>query len=704
MLARLSRIFSGLIVLLVAPSAVRAAGEEGANPSPPKVAARPPSISSIFPMAGQPGQSVDFEVRGEFLAGCRQVVFETSDLSAKVTDASFTRVHGRLTIARDAATGPRYFRLITPRGATNLLVVRVTRWPVVSEVDANGEIARANRVSAPALISGHLFADMIGRAPWGEEADLYQFHAKAGERLKLEVLGARNWSMADLSLTLMTAAGRQIDSDEGLLVWDPYMDVTFPKEGDYIAAVSVTRTLTAQFSRFDWAFYQLVIGRAPEFWNVFPNGVRRGSEVEAELRADFLPENPAPFFSGTDSLKGVIERTPQHSVYKLKVRAAGDAPLGVQHMVLPDESGTLIPLSFIVGDLPEKIETEPNDNRQQSEPLEWPITVNGRMNRKADQDWYRVRVKAGQKLVFDVQGENYGGSKLDATLTLLDGQGKQLATMDDGPAAGRGANRDPKVEYEFKDEGEYFVKLTSIFRHSGSDQIYRLTVREPKPDFQITMNSDRLSAARGGRSKLAVNVSHIEGSACEATVEVSGLPPGVTAKPLVIPAKDKSGAIELAVAKDAPLGTTSLAVTARCGDMMRAVVLPGSPRMGNGPGYVDYRPQRMQFTVTEPVRYSLDCILSTVYLVRGGEADVGIKFARVAGFDAPLEFALENAPPGVTLVQTEIVDEGKQARLRLKADPSAQPARIADLVFIAKSKSGDHVLAEAAPRVALQLD
>jgi hypothetical protein len=90
--------------------------------------------------------------------------------------------------------------------------------------------------------------------------------------------------------------------------------------------------------------------------------------------------------------------------------------------------------------------------------------------------------------------------------------------------------------------------------------------------------------------------------------------------------------------------------------------------------------------------------------VRGGEADVGIKLARAAGFDAPLEFALENAPPGVTLVQSEIVDKGKQARLRLRAGASAQPARIADLVFIAKSKSGDHVVAQAAPKVALQLD
>jgi hypothetical protein len=693
-----------LFVLMIAPSIVPAAEEEGSIPPPPKVATRQPTIASVFPMAAQPGQSVDFEVRGEFLDGCRQMAFETSDLSAKVTDASFTRVHGRLTVGRDAPTGPRYFRLITPRGATNLLVVRVTRWPVVSEVDANGEIARANRVSAPALISGHLFADMIGRAPWGEEADLYRFHAKAGERLKLEVLGARNWSTADLSLTLMTATGRQLDSDEGLLVWDPYMDVTFPKEGDYIAAVSVTRTLTAQFSRFDWAFYQLVIGRAPEFWNVFPNGVRRGSEVEAELRADFLPEHPAPFFRGTESLQAAIETTAQQGVYKLKVRAAADAPLGVQHMVLPDDSGTLIPLSFVVGDLPEKIETEPNDNRQQAELLKWPVTVNGRMNRKADQDWYRVQVKAGQKLVFDVQGENYGGSKLDATLTLLDGKGKQLVTIDDGPAAGRGANRDPRIEYEFKDEGEYFVKVASIFRHSGPDQIYRLTVREPRPDFQITMTTDRLSAARGGRSKLPVNVSRTEGSACEVTVEVSGLPAGVTAKPLMIPAKEKGGAIELTVGKDAPLATTPLAVTARCGDMTRAVVLPGSPRMGNGPGYVDYRPQRVQLTVTEPARYSLDCILSTVYLVRGGEADVGIKLARAAGFDAPLEFALENAPPGVTLVQSEIVDEGKQARLRLRAGASAQPARIADLVFIAKSKSGDHVVAQAAPKVALQLD
>src|SRR5690242_17513127 len=110
-----------LFVLMIAPSIVPAAEEEGSIPPPPKVATRQPTIASVFPMAAQPGQSVDFEVRGEFLDGCRQMAFETSDLSAKVTDASFTRVHGRLTVGRE-------FRFRQAREIEHSAVAARDRW------------------------------------------------------------------------------------------------------------------------------------------------------------------------------------------------------------------------------------------------------------------------------------------------------------------------------------------------------------------------------------------------------------------------------------------------------------------------------------------------------------------------------------------------------------------------------------------------
>ena len=109
---------------------------------------------------------------------------------------------------------------------------------------------------------------MSGMAAWGEEADLYRFHAHKGQRLRFTVFGVRNLGTrigmpqlnADLSLTLLRADGKQVAWDEGRFIWDPYLDHTFDEEGDYIAAITVTRaptTVVLVYPKFEPAFYEL---------------------------------------------------------------------------------------------------------------------------------------------------------------------------------------------------------------------------------------------------------------------------------------------------------------------------------------------------------------------------------------------------------------------------------------------------------------
>jgi hypothetical protein len=81
-----------------------------------------------------------------------------------------------------------------------------------------------------------------------------------------------------------------------------------------------------------------------------------------------------------------------------------------------------------------------------------------------------------------------------------------------------------------------------------------------------------------------------------------------------------------------------------------------------------------------------------------------VKVVRRPGFDAPLQFSLENLPPGIVLEESEITDAGKQVRLRLRAAESAIPARISDLVIAAEGVLGGRRYTEAAPKIALQLD
>ena len=304
-------------------------GNKPAGQPPEAVTMRQPAMTSIFPMSGKPGQTVEFTVRGEFLDRANRVDFECSDVTGKVIEAGFTAVKVRATVAAGAESGPRYFRLITPRGATNLLVFRISNWPHWSKKPGDGSLDKATPVTVPSLTSGILHADMSGMAPWGEEADLYRFHAKKGQRLRFTVFAVRNVGTrpglpqlnADLSLTLMRADGHQLIWDEGRFIWEPYLDYTFEEEGDYIAAITVTRaptTVVVVYPKFEPAFYQLAIGNAPQIWNVFPAGAQRGREIEVEMRADFMPPNPKLLLA-SHGLDGTIQKTADPGVYRLKL-------------------------------------------------------------------------------------------------------------------------------------------------------------------------------------------------------------------------------------------------------------------------------------------------------------------------------------------------------------------------------------------------
>ncbi len=92
------------------------------------------------------------------------------------------------------------------------------------------------------------------------------------------------------------------------------------------------------------------------------------------------------------------------------------------------------------------------------------------MDRDGDEDLFRISAEAGASLVFQVDAEKYG-SVLDSSLALLDTAGKVLASNDDAKWPGRALNRDAMINFKFKDKGDYFVKVSSLYRRGGPDHV-----------------------------------------------------------------------------------------------------------------------------------------------------------------------------------------------------------------------------------------
>ena len=694
-----SRLIVALSLILLPAWAFEESSVE--PPKAPQVALRQPQINTVFPMGIQPGQKLRFEVQGEFLDGASQLLFESADASGSVVSASFTKALVDVVVTPEALPGPRRFRLVSERGVSNTVLFRVSRWATPVEKEPNDDLDSPMPVAAPSLISGRLQTD--------QDVDLYRFHAKAGERLQLNVLGARNGTNADVSLAILYPDGREVAHDEGRFIWDPYLDHTFEAAGDYIAAITLTRMPAGGQSRSDLN-YQIAFGESPFLWSVFPMGARQGSSSEFTLRGDFLQVGIPVRFSGPGlqpGIEGVLTERCASGDFRLPVKISPVTEPGAYDLGVSDNSGTLAPLKLVVGDLPEMTETEPNDTVAKSQLLNGALTVNGRIDRDGDEDLFRVSAEAGASLVFQVDAEKYG-SILDSSLTLLDTAGKVLASNDDAKWPGRALNRDGLINFKFKDKGDYFVKVSSLYRRGGPDHVYRLTVQPATPDFMLSLSTDRPSVQRGEKGKIGVSVSRFNEFKGEVRVQIAGLPEGVMAKDLVIPGDKDSGNIELEAAAGSESKATAIRVWGEASvdgrSLTRHALLPPGRFQGSGPVFPDSSPLQAFLTVVDPPRFSLESAASTVYLVRGGTAEFGIKVARKNGFAAPLNLTAENLPKGVVIQGVELIDEGRMARVTLQASADAASARVPNLAIIGTAEVEGKKFSVAAPRVSLQLD
>ncbi len=215
---------------------------------------------------------------------------------------------------------------------------------------------------------------------------------------------------------------------------------------------------------------------------VYPSGAQRGTRVKLEIKG---------YESGLTSPKDIIiDGPPGVSVAELKsingytmeatLDIAADAPLGRRWLrILNEQSGLTNFAHFVVGSLPERLETEPNNEAGKAEAIPLPVVVNGRINPAADLDLFRFSGKKGQRIVaaiaahaLDVhgQGRNYGIA--DFSLELLDAQGRTLAAAEDT------LGFDPLIEHVLPGDGDYLVRVQLLNYQGFLEAVYRLTLGE----------------------------------------------------------------------------------------------------------------------------------------------------------------------------------------------------------------------------------
>jgi hypothetical protein len=202
---------------------------------------------------------------------------------------------------------------------------------------------------------------------------------------------------------------------------------------------------------------------SPRLDRLTPMSGGAGSTVEVEITGNDLEEATTLLFDHPGlKAEHLKER-------KFKVSIAADVPAGTYDARAIGKYGISSPRLFQVShSLLEVLEKEPNDDASTAQPIAVNSVVNGTSDNNRE-DFYRFSLKQGQRVVVECQAQKLD-SMLDATLTLTDAAGKQLA------ANGDWFGLDPLIDFIAPKDGDYFVSVCDLTFRGGFP--YRLLVTD----------------------------------------------------------------------------------------------------------------------------------------------------------------------------------------------------------------------------------
>jgi len=216
-------------------------------------------ITSVFPLGGKQGTSLEVELRGHDLKGPYAVWFDcdalhgdigsvvetNADQKSQTTEGMVKKAQQfviKVTIDPSAKIGAHAFRLVSGSGISNAMWLEVNAETTLLKNQLTPKTAEEFQLSRiPAVVNG--------RISQKGETDRYVFNAEKGERLRFEVLtGVRGWPTSPPSsplLTLYEPTSSWLDpkrlvrlaiNDESIF-YVPQLTYRFEKSGRYIIEV-----------------------------------------------------------------------------------------------------------------------------------------------------------------------------------------------------------------------------------------------------------------------------------------------------------------------------------------------------------------------------------------------------------------------------------------------------------------------------------
>ena len=480
-----------------------------------------PRLLTTMPMGGQVGTQVEVTISGEYLDDVDQLIFSDARITAvRKLDSAGQPVPSKyvVKIGADCPAGLYEARVMTRLGISSSRAFSVGTLTEVVQMKANTSLVTAMELPLNSICN----AAMTARA-----VDHYVFEARKGQRVIVDCATRGIDSKLDAVVIIADAAGRDllVERRGGAL------DYKVPSDGRYVIKVH-----EMTFKGGPAYYYRLSVWESP---------------VDAPL-VRMPTTRPVNSFSW-----------PPHG--------------------LPDVAAAT--------------EAEPNNERTKGQKISLPCDLAGNFFPAADVDVFEFEAKKGDVWWVEVGSERFGLPTDPAILVQQvgrTGDGEKLTDIAefsdiaspvkvssngyayDGPPYNAGS-ADILGKLEIKEDGLYRLQLSDLFGGTRNDprNIYRLVIRKAAPDFALVSwalhmelrNGDRNAvskplALRGGAT-MALEVVAIRRDGFHGDIDLTmeGLPEGVTAHGLRIPAGQSRGLMLVTARDDAPRGITNATFT-----------------------------------------------------------------------------------------------------------------------------------------------
>jgi hypothetical protein len=503
--------------------------------------AAPPKVDSFFPAGGQRGQTVVVTAASDFSTWPVQVWVDQPGVTvtAEKDKGKFS-----IAIAPDAPAGIAWLRAHNAEGASSLKPFVIGTLPELEEVEPNDAPTQPQAVADKVVINGRLAK--------GGDVDGFAIRLKQGQMLVASVqanhiLGSPMDSVLQLC-ELLPRRGKMeafvVAQNHDAVGLDPQIEFAVPRDGDYLVrlfAFPSEPDANVNFAGRDSFIYRLTITSGPFASHALPLSVRRGEAAEVRLQGWNIAAERMPL-----TVPAVTDPS-VNQVSAFHADVANAIPLAVvEHPCLVEQPGMVVAL---------------------------PAVVTGQLREPKESDAFAFDAKQGIKLLLRCEGRMLG-YPLRAMLRVTDAAGKQFAAAEPTEP-----NRDTNLAFTPPADGRYVLSVSDEHLRGGPRFVYRLTLEEVRPDFDLTVAADSFVLAGDKPQEIPVTLAVREGLAEAIEIKTSDLPAGVSCEPVKSAAPPKPGEVVKLVLKAAPDAAAfsgPIRIVGTAGALTRAVHLAPS--------------------------------------------------------------------------------------------------------------------------------